>query len=217
MYFSRTIFWVFICLYVWLGKNPQDYISAIAHREIAWINSFALPTDTDDPLAPSTAQNSPSEHVSLLEKYLDVAPYLLPTDTDLITSNLWHKDLHSGNIFLENDHITSIIDWQSAWAGPLFTEARHPQLVEHQGDVILKFPENYKGLTDEEKIPIRKQVASSIILHLYETLTAKENPRLSKLFRLEHGRTMGEVISFAGNTWDDDILPFRESLIRIER
>lgn len=190
---------------------------AIPRREIAWINHYAVPTGTDDPLAPSAAQNSPVEHISLLARYIKIAPYLLPTDKELLTSNLWHTDLHSGNIFIEEGHITSIIDWQSAWAGPLFTQARHPQLVDYQGEVILKFPQNYKDLTDDEKIPIRRQVTSSIILHLYENFTAKANPRLSKVFSTEHGRTRGEVISFASDTWDDDILPFRESLIRIER
>jgi hypothetical protein len=203
--------------HICLGKDPHDYISAIALREIAWIKQYAVPRGADDPLEPSAAQNSPSAHISLLEKYLNVTPYLLPTDPDLVTSNLWHKDLHSGNIFIEKDRITSIIDWQGTWAGPLFTQARHPKLIDYDGEVILKFPENYKQLKDEEKIPIRKQVVSSIILHLYENLTAKENPRLSRVFRTEHGRTRGEVISFCGNTWDDDILPFRESLIRIER
>lgn len=200
-----------------LGINPHDYVSAIPRREIAWIKDYAVPVSTNDPLAPSAAQNAPSEHVSLLEKYLKIAPYLLPTDPDLLTSNLWHKDLHSGNIFLEGGHITSIIDWQRAWAGPLFTQARHPQLIDYQGEVMLKFPDSYKDLTEDKKIPIRKQVASSIILHLYENFTAKANPRLSKVFSVEHGRTRGEVISFASNTWDDDILPFRECLIRIEK
>ncbi|TVY94253.1 Altered inheritance of mitochondria protein, mitochondrial [Lachnellula willkommii] len=198
-------------------KDPHDYISAIALREIAWIKKYAIPTVSNDPLKPSAAQNSPSEHVSLLGKYLDVAPYLLPTDPDLLTANLWHKDLHSGNIFIEKNRITSIIDWQGTWAGPLFIQARHPKLINYNGEIMLKLPENYKHLKEEEKIPIKEQVASSIILYLYENFTAKENPRLSRVFRTEHGRTRGEVISFCGNTWDDDILPFRESLVRMER
>jgi len=155
--------------------------------------------------------------VSLLEKYLDVAPYLLPTDPDLLTANLWHRDLHSGNIFIEKNRITSIIDWQGTWAGPLFIQARQPKLINYNSEIMLKLLENYKHLTEQEKIPIKEQVASSIILHLYENFTAKENPRLSKVFRTEHGRTRGEVIRFCGNTWDDDILPFRESLVRMER
>ncbi|KAI9836106.1 MAG: hypothetical protein M1819_001722 [Sarea resinae] len=198
-------------------NHPLAYISAIAHRDIAWIKRYAVPRAADDPLATSSAQNSPNEHISILEKYLAVAPYLLPADPELANSNLWHKDLHSRNIFIENDCITSIIDWQSVWAGPLFLQARHPKLVDHRGEVILKLPTNFKDLKDGKKAELRRQVASSIILHLYKLYTAKINPRLNKVYRVEHGRTRGEAISFAGDTWDDDILPFRESLVRIEK
>ena len=165
----------------------------------------------------SVAQNSPVDHVLLLHKYLKVAPYLPPTDPDIVTSNLWHTDLHSGNLYIEGNRITSIIDWQSMWAGPLFIQARHPRLVNHQGEIVLKLPKNFRDLGDDEKARVKGRVANSIVLHLYELNTAKYNPRLNKVFRSRHGRTRWEPISFAGDTWDGDILPLRESLIRVER
>jgi hypothetical protein len=42
--------------------------------------------------------------------------------------------------------------WQSAWAGPLFLQARHPQLMDYQGEAALQFPENFKDLEDDEKV-----------------------------------------------------------------
>ncbi|KAI9675676.1 MAG: Phosphotransferase enzyme [Caeruleum heppii] len=197
--------------------SPKDYASAIARREIAWIRQFAVPKTADDPMLTSISQNSPDDHVRLLHKYLKVVPHLPPTDADIMTSHLWHTDLHSGNIFVEGSRITSIIDWQSAWAGPLFLQARHPRLVNYQGDMVLKLPENFRDLGDDEKVRIKSQVAKSIITHLYELNTAKQNPRLNKVFRSKHGRTRWEPIQFAGDTWDDDILPLRESLIRVEK
>jgi hypothetical protein len=89
--------------------------------------------------------------------------------------------------------------------------------LDYRGEVVLKFPENFKYLANEGKARIRKQVANSIIVHLYEANTAKENPLLDKVFRVEHMQTRSEPINFAGETWDDDILHFRESLIRVER
>lgn len=92
-----------------------------------------------------------------------------------------------------------------------------PQLVEHHGDMILRLPEDFKFLGDEEKAQVKRQVACSLVRLAYETLTGEENPRLSKVFQFEHGRTRTEPIIFACDTWDDDILPFRETLINIER
>ena len=199
------------------GKRAQDYVTSIASREIAWISRYAVPRPPDDLLVASAAQNSPKAHISLLKRFSKVAPYLLPEDPGLVSSNLWHGDLHLGNVFIDQNRITSIIDWQGTWAGPLFIQARTPQLVDHHGDMILRLPENYKELEDEEKARVKHQVASSIARYTYETHTAKVNPRLSKVFQFEHGRTKTEPISFAGDTWDNDILPFRETLINLER
>ena len=189
---------------------------ALAHREQAWIKRYAFPRSPNDPLETS-AQNSPSAHLSLLQKYLDIAPYLLPTDPDIITSTIWHTDLHSGNFFVDQGRVTSVIDWQGIWAGPLVLQARHPRLVNHKGNIILKAPANFKDLGSNEKTRLKRQMASSIIIYLYEQQTAKDNPRLDKVLRLRYGRTRCEPISFVGDTWDDDILPLRESLIRVEK
>lgn len=110
--------------------------------------------------------------------------------------------------------ITSVIDWQEAWAGPLVLQGRHPRLVDYQGDIILEPPPNFKDLELNEKARLKRQIASSIILYLYEQQTAKLNPHLNRVLRLKLGRVRCEPISFVGDTWDDDILPLRESLIK---
>lgn len=146
-----------------------------------------------------------------------MAPYLLPTDDpDLVASTIWHTDLHAGNLFVDKGHITSVIDWQQAWAGPLVLQGRHSRLVNYDGDIILKPPPNFKELEPSEKARLKKQIASSRILHLYELQTAKRNTSLNKVFRLKLGQVRCQPISFVGDTWDDDILPLRESLINVE-
>lgn len=200
------------------GKHPKDFAVSIAHRELEWIKRFAVPKAQDDPLMTSATQNSPSSHISLLHRYLEVAPYLLPSDpADVVASHLWHTDLHSANIFVDNGHISSVIDWQGTWAAPLILQARHPRLVDYNGDILLKAPANFKDLESDEKKRIREQMSKSIILYLYEKQIAKEVPLLDKVVRYNHGRTICDPIQFVGDTWDDDILPLRESLIRIEK
>ncbi|EEQ33627.1 Phosphotransferase enzyme [Microsporum canis] len=198
--------------------HPQEYVVALARREQEWIKRYAIPKAADDPFITSAAQNSPEEHLSLLENYLRVAPYLLPTENpELVASTIWHSDLHAGNLFVEKGRITGVIDWQEAWAGPLVLQGRHPRLVDYHGDIILKPPPNFKDLKPHEKILLRRQIASSIIVYLYERQTAKVNPRLNKVLRLKLGRVRCEPICFISNTWDGDILPLRESLIKVER
>ncbi|KAE9365715.1 phosphotransferase enzyme family protein [Stipitochalara longipes BDJ] len=199
-------------------ESPQDYLTAIANREIAWIRDFAVPKSPKDIFVASEAQNSPSSHVSLYEMFLRTIPYLFPQNKKLSVSTLWHWDIHSANLFVEGNRITSLIEWQDTWAGPLFLQFRHPKLVDFNGEVLLKLPENYESLEEgDEKARTRRQVEKSIVLHTYETETDKSNPLLSEILRLHHGRTRRETVQFAANTWDGDIIPFRQCLIRIER
>ncbi|KAK0109425.1 Phosphotransferase enzyme [Cadophora gregata] len=197
--------------------NPQDYLKSIANREIAWLRSFAVPKPPNDVFLPSEAQNSPSSHISLYEMFLRMVPYLLPKKKELSKSTLWHWDLHSANIFVEGNRITSIIDWQDTWAGPLFLQFRHPKLADYNGEVLLKLPDDYEILEGDEKARTRNQVEKSIVLYHYETETESVNPLLSEILRIHQGRTRRETVQFAANTWDGDILPFRQCLIRLER
>jgi hypothetical protein len=83
---------------------------------------------------------------------------------------------------------------------------------------VLKLPESYDTLEDEdEKARIRTQVEKSIILWTYETETKETNPILFETMHIAQGRTRGQTVDFAANTWDGDILPFRQCLIRVAR
>jgi hypothetical protein len=150
--------------------------------------------------------------------FLHTIPYLFPPNKKLSVSTLWHWDIHSANIFVEGNRISSLIDWQDTWAGPLFLQFRHPKLVCYNGEVLLKLPEIYESLEEgDEKARIRRQVEKSIVLYTYETETNKINPLLGEILHIPYGRTRRETVQFAANTWDNDIIPFRQCLIRFER
>lgn len=198
--------------------SAVDYIQAFALREIAWIQEHATPRSPDDPLFVSHSQNDPAEHVSLLQRYLSTAPHLIPQDESILGSFLWHPDLRTPNIFVDDSgHITSIIDWQSTSAGPLFLEGRHPHFLDYNGDLILELPEDFKQLDENTQSAVKGKVTNSILLYLYEKYTAERNPILSRVFQYPNGKTLTDPIRFVGNTWDGDILPLRESLIRIQK
>lgn len=165
----------------------------------------------------SNAQKSPEAHIDLLQKYLSVVGNLLPTEEDLLLPTLWHRDLHKGNVFVHEGQVSSIIDWQSVWVGPRNLRARTPQLVDYNGEIQTKLPENFKELEPQEKDRVRETVRRSILLHIYETSTVTRNPSLNKVLRCPNSKTLEQLFEFAHNSWDGDILPLREMLIRIQR
>jgi hypothetical protein len=150
-------------------------------------------------------------------------------DDRLISSNLWHKGLYSSNVSINQKRITSVTDWQGVWAGPLLLHAQPPDLLEYQGDamleyqdkVIVKHPQNFEDLADDEKAQIEQKIRKSMLFQLYLMETKTGNPRLDEVFNLDYGKMRRFPVWFAGNTWDGDmfrdILPFREALINVER
>jgi Phosphotransferase enzyme family len=152
----------------------------------------------------------------MYKKLLDVADSLLPKKEEFVRSTLWHWDVHAPNLFVEGGKVTSLIDWQDVWAGPLFLQAQHPRLVRYKGEAMLKLPKHYDTLTDEEeKTRIRTQVERFLVAWVYESETKASNPILHELFNLPHSRTRRDTVEVASNTWEGDILPFRQCLIRI--
>ncbi|KAL3264652.1 hypothetical protein ABHI18_000570 [Aspergillus niger] len=121
-----------------------------------------------------------------------IKEYAIP---HILGSFLWHTDLRTPNIFVDNSgHITSIIDWQSTWAGPLFLEGRHPHFLDYAGDLILKPPKNFKQLDNDTQKNLREKISRSIILYLYEKYTAKKNPLLDKVLRYPNGKILTHPI-----------------------
>lgn len=110
-----------------------------------------------------------------------------------------------------------MIDWQGAWAGPLLLQARPAQLMDYQGNQLLKRPDNFDDLDDKRKAEIKQQIFKSTLFQLYLIETGEKNPILADNFNLDHGKTRRLLVEYAGDTWDDDIVSFRETLINIER
>ncbi|KAL4970398.1 aminoglycoside phosphotransferase family protein [Aspergillus stella-maris] len=169
--------------------SAVDYVRALALRETAWIQKHASPLSPKD-----------------------------PSFEDILGSFLWHLDLRTPNIFVnDTGYITSIIDWQSICAGPLFLEGRHPHLLDYNGALMLELPEDFKQLDKNMQTTIKDKVTKSVVLYLYEKYTAERNPLLHKVFQYPNGKTLTDPIRFVGNIWEGDILPLQESLIRVQK
>jgi len=132
-------------------------------------------------------------------------------------STLWHWDLHASNLFVKDDQVTSIIDWQSNWAGPLFVQYRYPKIVDYAGEVAFRLPEDYESMEGNEKVKVSCQVERSLVQYLYEAKTKETNPLLTDIINIPQRTIRKQTISFAEDSWEGDILSFRQCLIRLER
>ncbi|KAJ5294669.1 hypothetical protein N7508_009490 [Penicillium antarcticum] len=143
------------------------------------------------------ARRCRSRGILLLEKYLKVAPAMMDIDPILTRPTLWHGDLHSSNLFVDDGHTTATIDWQ--------------------GFILLQRPDNFDDLGPEQQAEIKQQIFKSTLYQLYLLETKERNPLLAKAFHLDHGKTRRLPVELAGNTWNNGIVSFRQALINVER
>ncbi|CAN9184199.1 unnamed protein product [Alternaria alternata] len=203
-----------------IRTSSAEYLKSIARREIEWINPYADPQEPSKTPWQYTSpqQTSPEAHTVLLKRFLATVSYITPKDPELASPRLWHPDFHAGNVYVDDQaRISCIIDWQGAWAGPMFISANPPLLLDYGIDMLMKLPENFKTLDDATKDKLRYQVSQSILIHTYEETTAEKNPLMYKVMRHPHGQTLKQLEAFAGSTWDNCLFPFEECLIRTER
>ncbi|KAL2067763.1 hypothetical protein VTL71DRAFT_15859 [Oculimacula yallundae] len=198
-------------------KTADNYLKALANNQVTWLSQYAPRAPPPNIFQKPAAQESPDAHIALYKKFLDISPYILPEDERMVRSTLWHWDLHASNLFVKNDQITCIIDWQSTWAGPLFVQYRYPKIVYYAGEVVLKLPEDYERMEGDEKVKVSCQVERSLVQYLYETKTKATNPLLTDIIDVPQRAVRKQTIAFAEDSWEGGIVSFRQCLIRLER
>ncbi|GLA58009.1 phosphotransferase enzyme [Aspergillus tubingensis] len=148
---------------------------------------------------------NPNEYLALLQRYLDIAPHLVPkqpcSEYDNINT-LSHPDLHLDNVFIdpETHQITSIIDWQLAAITPSFLQHPHPQMLE-----VSLSPGSEEQRSREKEL-----------LEYYYKVTEKVNPSRAEAFKDPYLSTRVFPINLISGCWErEDTFSLRESLIKV--
>ena len=171
------------------GRTATEYASAIGNREIAYVQSSARMAKSSLTLSgPGTYQPTREKKLKALQCYLTMIQYLLPTDTSIQSSSLWHKNLSAENIFVDTeDHakVVGIIDWQATNLAPLYETIPQPWFLNHEGpqSTGLEQPELPSDYADLE--PSLRRVAYDLYLKqsfcaLYRGLVHNQIPRLHR-------------------------------------
>ncbi|KAJ5941369.1 phosphotransferase enzyme family protein [Penicillium verrucosum] len=164
-------------------KHPCEYTRAMGLNEMAWIKSHARPRMNY--YRSNQNREPPADGVTLLEKYVDVSPYLIPDPNDKTSASnvLWHPDLHLDNVFVDPNtcQITRVVDWQSACVAPLFYQSTVPRLCRHprpvrEGWAIPERPEDFENLSQDEQKKIDDDLESETIHKYYEAQVYKRAP-----------------------------------------
>jgi len=149
-----------------------------------------------------------------LEKLKLALPYLC--NPGMMNGHLHHEDLYYGNLFVEGNKITSVIDWQASWVGPLQLQARNPPLLDVPKVQRVELPENINDFSPEERERVELQVEKTLLLRTYSYFMEKENPMFHKAMKLAKSKLLTKGLLFAHDTWEGGILPLRGTLVKTE-
>ncbi|KAJ7261749.1 hypothetical protein B0H12DRAFT_1231401 [Mycena haematopus] len=146
-------------------KSAEAVLIWAAHKELAYLKRFGqplLPFQRMRREGYRYQEQSPSDHIKNLDRYLLIAPPLIPRDPGLGQFRIRHLDLQESNIFVSrspdsNWKVGCLFDWQHASILPSFILAGVPDRIQNYGDPISELmtrpslPENLNALNEIEQ------------------------------------------------------------------
>lgn len=188
---------------------------------MAVIQRYAKAQPRQTFLLPTNYNIYPSEHISLLSRFLQLAPYIIRPGS-YSAPTLRHPDLSLSNILLApgSTKIISIIDWQDAVIFPRFMQAGYPAFCEHDSSQpqslrIPSLPDDF----DEMGIEQQRQVRATFRLEeanlYYTAATGVHNDKHMDVLKLPHLGMRQYLIRQTGYPWDADVINLRAALVGI--
>jgi hypothetical protein len=182
-------------------------------RELACVETFSeFPRNRQQGIFNGPGRYHPSRaaKVAVLEDYGRVLPLIMPKDEAFTASMLWHNDLHSDNIFVDESRpteITGIIDWQAVNLYPAFLHAHYPSLIEYDGPKLNalerpQLPPNFEELDPVAKANARSLQVAQIIWTFYQIGIQREAPDLLRVLSSRDVLTI-QIMGLIGSTYDD--------------
>ncbi|KAK2732329.1 hypothetical protein FQN57_002945 [Myotisia sp. PD_48] len=204
--------------------NWISIVVLVTRREKACILDNAKPRARQRFLLPTDYDIHPSEHLSLLSKFLKLAPNILLPEPQQNSPILRHPDLSSPNILLApgSTKIVSIIDWQDAIIFPLFLRAGYPKFCEHdsskpQTPKLPTLPANFDTLSPEEQLRARAEFRLEEINLYYTAATGIHNKLHTSALRIPYRAMRHYLFQKTENPWDADLINLRMALVGITK
>ncbi|PWY70925.1 hypothetical protein BO70DRAFT_414774, partial [Aspergillus heteromorphus CBS 117.55] len=188
-------------------------MNALARRETACLDAFPqFPRDTQQGIfnGPGGYWPTRKAKLSVLQDFLKISSHVAPKDDALNAGIIWHNDLHTDNIFVDEANptqITAIIDWQGVPVYPMFLIAHHPSLIEYDGPKPERFvqprlPGDIEDMNAGDKKAAKQLFLAQTLWLYYETQVNTEAPDLLRAFKYRD-TVQWEICSLIGSIFDD--------------
>ncbi|KAG6888613.1 hypothetical protein C0995_007042 [Termitomyces sp. Mi166 len=229
-------------LHMWYGRrlqldvnrgsyeNAEAALVAVARKELAYLEQFdqpLLPFQRERREAYGYKKQSPSDHIKNLERYLLIAPSLIPENPSLHHFCIRHPNLQLSNIIVSKSpdsnqlQIVSLLDWQHASILPPFLTAEMPGHLQNYDDPIsqLLVPPSVLAPTNMDELNEYEQSQAMELYHrrLSHFYHVKNTEEYNKL---HHDALTDPVSMFlcrlfyqAGYPWEGETHALKATLI----
>ncbi|KAI1911304.1 hypothetical protein LOZ61_003968 [Ophidiomyces ophidiicola] len=177
------------------GMSVLDYRKAIYNREMLAVKNIRhIPKQLAMLYGPPPLyEPTVAKKLQALRWYTQIVELLLPSDPSLLTSHVWHNDLHHENIFIDPHslQILGIIDWQSVQITPLTDHCLDPSFLDYEGPDVgdnLERPEvpaDMKFLQGEERTAALKYFTDKVLMIAWRILARDKNPAQHRAIRFQ--------------------------------
>ena len=206
-------------------SSPLQVLSCVAAKESAWLKAFGrarLPFERAYRESMKYQKSRPEEHIESLEKYLSIAPYLVPQEARFHRPILRHPDLQPNNIFVsESLDIVGIIDWQHCSVLPQFLAAGIPKYFQNYHDeeslrfIPPKLPETLAEMDAEEHAGALETFRRRHLHFFYLGFTQQFNPVHFEALDKRTDLLTRKIFSHAGEPWEGNTIPLKADLMHI--
>ncbi|PPQ83050.1 hypothetical protein CVT24_011989, partial [Panaeolus cyanescens] len=207
--------------------TPEEALLAPAQKEIAYLNQFGqplLPMRRERRPGYKYEKQSPMDHIKNLERYLSIAPSILPKDPALSHFYMRHPDLQPNNIFVSwspgsDCKIVSVFDWQHTSILPMFLLAGIPQRLQNYNDEVSQSmelpsrPDNLDEMDEDERDGEEYTYRCRLVHYHYVTSTMECNPLHYAAFTDPLYALRGRLFQYAGAPWEGETFDLKLALI----
>ncbi|KAF2258835.1 kinase-like protein [Lojkania enalia] len=206
--------------------DPAAALTAGAKKEIAYLTKFGKPIHPFQRLRREIynyQKQSPSDHLDSLDKYLRIAPYLIPDNNETLTRpTLRHPDLQPNNVFVSDElKITGLIDWQHCAILPLFLQCGIPNSLQNYGDSVSEslitpeLPHNFDELSESEQFEQVVLLRRRQLHYFYVAMTAKLNSTHYDALAYDFSMLRRKLFDHASYPWEGDNVTLKVDLIHL--
>ncbi|KAH7087401.1 kinase-like domain-containing protein [Paraphoma chrysanthemicola] len=202
-------------------------MQAPAKKELDWIHHSGrtrFPFARQYREAFHYEKQDPKVHADSLEKYLHVAPYLVPARSDLNDPIIRHPDLQPNNIFISKDHkVTGLIGWQHAVVLPNFLAAGIPNSFQNYGDdesrsfTPPQLPSDLDPMNEGDRNRAQEEFRRRQVHFFYLRFTQRLNDRHWRALESPGNILTRRIYDHASDPWEGLSTPLQFDLVQIAR